>query len=231
MGVYTYEDMKRGLVKETFLYFKLLSKVFAAPIAYAASRLGVTANQVTMLGILLSVPAAYLNLSGRLIPAIAVFHLFFLLDASDGVLARGTNSRSVLGAYLDDLAHYIFHTMFFVSFAIRSFQEGNQALAFFSALFILMNVLMRAHMDLVTVVKLKNKLPVSRHEQDDETGGGKIRIMVLGSFDFPNVIVWITALAWNMRYLEYYFIYAATMASLYFVYQVVKTTRAGFANA
>lgn len=131
MKIYTYENIKKGLLEETYLYFKFISYLFAAPIAYAAYKLRISANQITIIGILLSIPAAFLNIKGYYISALVFFHLFFLCDAVDGVLARGTNTKSLLGKYLDDLAHYIFHTLFIMTFAFSVFQKGYKILALF----------------------------------------------------------------------------------------------------
>lgn len=233
MGIYTYEDMKQGLLKETFLYFKLLSKVFAAPIAYIAYRLGITANQVTILGILLSIPAAYLNFTGNFIWAIAVFHLFFLLDAADGVLARGTNSKSILGAYLDDLAHYSFQPVFLVTFALGLYKEGFTGLAFASALFALLNTLYRANLDLINKLKYKNGIVGSGESGESKDTGTliyAIKGLILRSFDFPNILVWITLLFWNKPLLQYYLLYASVCSGLYLIFVIYKTVRDGFAN-
>lgn len=231
MVKYSYQDIKTGLLAERFLYFKFISVVFAAPIAYCAYRLNISANQITITGILLSFVAAYFNMGGYYLAAIVVFHLFFLCDAADGVLARGTDTKSALGGYLDEMAHYIFHTLFFLSFALSVFYQGMETLALFTIIFLIMNILMRAHDELTTVILLREGLKNPSTHIGSETLGATVRGLILRSFDFPNVLVYMSIFIWKLRYLEFYFIYAAIMASLYYAYFIVKTIRTGFANS
>jgi len=72
-------------------------------------RLGVTPNQVTALGLAVSLAAAWLyaDWSGerlRLVFGAAAILLSGLLDAVDGVLARGTGKATRLGGFLDSVA-------------------------------------------------------------------------------------------------------------------------------
>lgn len=227
MRQYTLADMKRGRLKETYVYFKLLSYVFSAPVAYAAYRLGITANQVTTLGILLSFPAALFNLTGNYLGAILTFHLFFLCDAVDGVLARGTETKSCLGGYLDDLAHYVFHSIFFVTLAVNFYGTTYQKTAFYIIIFLITNLLLRAHHDLVHKAIAKSRIPDAQEQQDSDENSlsGKVREVILGSFEFPNVLVYITLLIWWVDYLSWYILYATTMTICYYVYIIAKTVR------
>lgn len=229
MKNYTYADMKRGLLKETYLYFKLIAYVFAAPFAFIAYKLKMSPNQLTMLGILLVIPAMYFNLHGNYIIAILIFHIFFLIDATDGVLARGTDAKSSLGAYLDDLAHYIFHTLFFITFAFSVFEDGHIKLALFISLFILINILHRAHYDLVYKIRTEAgfaKQPSSAEEIISVPR--KIFSIIIEAFNFPNVLVYLTLLIWNFNFLEIYFICATSVSLLYFIYIIVKVIVDGF---
>lgn len=216
----TFQDIKKGLLEETFIYFKFLSKVFAAPVAYGAYKLKITANQLTTMGILLSIPSALLNLTGHYILAVLVFHCFFILDASDGVLARGTRTGSVLGAYLDDLAHYIYHTIFFCTLATAFYRQGRIYLAFIVIVFIVTDVTTRAHQDLLDKCSVRTRVLFPMPGTVNENF---IKNMIIGSFKFPNVLVWITILCWKLEWLFIYFLYATTMNAMYLLYTVMKT--------
>ena len=72
-------------------------------------RVGVTPNQLTVLGFAIAVVAAFLVSRGHAWSAIAVWWLGRLVDGTDGILARATGQTSDFGGYLDitlDMAAY-----------------------------------------------------------------------------------------------------------------------------
>jgi phosphatidylglycerophosphate synthase len=72
-------------------------------------RIGVTPNQLTVLGLVIAVVAAWLVSRGHAWSAIAVWWLGRLVDGTDGILARATGQVSDFGGYLDitlDMAAY-----------------------------------------------------------------------------------------------------------------------------
>lgn len=89
-----------------------LKKRFEKAVAAAVKpmiRLGVTPNQVTALGLAVSLAAAWLYADWggerlRLVFGAAAILLSGLLDAVDGVLARGTGRATRLGGFLDSVA-------------------------------------------------------------------------------------------------------------------------------
>jgi len=89
-----------------------LKKRFEKAVAAAVKpmmRLGVTPNQVTALGLAVSLAAAWLYADWggerlRLVYGAAAILLSGLLDAVDGVLARGTGRATRLGGFLDSVA-------------------------------------------------------------------------------------------------------------------------------
>ena len=89
-----------------------LKKRFEKAVAAAVKpmiRLGVTPNQVTALGLAVSLAAAWLYADWggerlRLVFGAAAILLSGLLDAVDGVLARGTGRVTRLGGFLDSVA-------------------------------------------------------------------------------------------------------------------------------
>ncbi len=225
--------MRLGLLREKYLYFMCVAYGTSPYVAWLAWFLGLTPNQITLLGIALAVPAVVLLLHGFTGSAIVVFHLFFVCDCADGVLARGSNNRSVRGAYLDDLAHYIFHPAFFYAYAYALNQQGHGRVAFFMALFITLNLVMKAHGDLVGKLRLKNNIQGAAAGGGAPEGGAAYwcKSLFLGSFEFPNVLVWVTVLFWDLRLLEIYFIYACLMVALYLSYNMLRAGLATFAPA
>jgi phosphatidylglycerophosphate synthase len=72
-------------------------------------RLGVTPNQLTVLGCAIALVAALLVSAGHAWSAVVVWWLGRLVDGTDGILARATGRVSAFGGYLDitlDMAAY-----------------------------------------------------------------------------------------------------------------------------
>jgi hypothetical protein len=175
---------------------------------------------VTILGVLLGLPAAALNLTGHYYWAIAVFHLFFLLDGADGTLARGTRATSAVGAYLDDLSHYVFHGLFFISFGLGLALEGRGVGGVLALAAGLSNTLNRAHLDLIG----DGSHPGSDRAADasNVSLAGRVRSWILGTFDFPNILIFLTITAWHANLLNGYLAYCAAANLLYLAYCGVR---------
>jgi phosphatidylglycerophosphate synthase len=227
MKSYTYADIQRGLLKETYLYFKFIAYIFAVPFAFIAYKLKISPNQLTTLGILLVIPAMYFNLQGKYIIAILIFHIFFLIDAADGVLARGTDAKSKLGAYLDIIAHYIFHTLFFITFAIKVYQDGYILLALFMSSFLIVNSLYRVHCDFILKASIKDSdeagLLGQSSDKERKSFLKKMMSVIVEAFNFPNVLVYLTLLIWNFYLLKIYFLCATFVSILYFIYTIYQS--------
>jgi CDP-diacylglycerol--glycerol-3-phosphate 3-phosphatidyltransferase len=85
----------------------LLSRSFETPIINLLSRVGVTPNQLTALGLLVSIGAAFLATQGHFLEAGITLAVAGILDLLDGGLARATGKSSSQGALLDSLADRI----------------------------------------------------------------------------------------------------------------------------
>jgi phosphatidylglycerophosphate synthase len=216
MAQYSYSQIRAGRSKEHFLLFKLHASLTSAPLAWLFHKCGVSANGVTILGIALGLPAAALNATGNYYCAIALFHVFFLLDCVDGTLARGTRTTSAAGAYLDDLAHYVFHGLFFISLGTGLALEGRAMCGVLAVAAGLGNTLNRAHGDLV---KSGGQLgPAHGEVASKATLQRRVLDWILGSFDFPNILLFMTALTWRLTLLETYFAYCAVTNLSYLAY-------------
>lgn len=81
------------------------------PLVNALARAGVTANQVTLAALLLSLTAGYLiarTHGGRTLVLLpAVLFVRMALNAMDGMLAREHNQKSALGAILNELGDVV----------------------------------------------------------------------------------------------------------------------------
>lgn len=96
-----------------------------APLAAVLLRLGVTANQVSVAGVLLSGVAAALIVAGNLWLAGVVFLMAGMLDMLDGILARLAKSQSRFGAFLDSTLDRVSEGVVFAAIAYYLALGGN----------------------------------------------------------------------------------------------------------
>lgn len=94
------------------------------PLAKFLSKLGVTANQVTVVSFLISILSAYYFSQGDLRTGILAWWLSRLLDGLDGVLARYTNSASLFGGFLDITLDMLAYSAVIIGFSF-SFPSLN----------------------------------------------------------------------------------------------------------
>ncbi|MEM1110264.1 MAG: CDP-alcohol phosphatidyltransferase family protein [Pseudomonadota bacterium] len=90
-------------------YFRALLPRYTEPCVRLLAKAGLTPNQITSLGLLIALVAAYLITEGMLLAACAVWWLSRLLDALDGIYARAYGLSSDFGGFLDiqfDMAAY-----------------------------------------------------------------------------------------------------------------------------
>jgi len=86
--------------------------------------IGVNANTVTMLNLIISLVAARLMFSGLYLPSFLLYQFYFILDCSDGEVARYRNEASDKGLFLDRLVHIVSEPLLFLS---ASFSAGSMA--------------------------------------------------------------------------------------------------------
>jgi len=218
-GLSLSEIRRRGAQRENYLYFTVISNGPGAVLAWLADRVGVTPNWVTIGGALLCLPAVALNLTGHIYWALAVFHLFFVFDCADGILARATDQKSALGAYLDDLAHEVFHPFFLMSLALRFHWTGNPAAGFVCMAAAIANSLFRANYDLLQKRAVSARAP----RESGKTWSDRLRYLAVGSFNYPNLLVGMTVTAWLTGALVAYLGYSGVMACLYVLFSSVRT--------
>ena len=94
--------------RKDFLY-RLVDRLAYYP-AIPLLWLGLTPNQVTVIWILGQLVSAYFLTTGHyltMVIALVVFQLMFVLDCTDGIMARYTKNFSINGEYLDYIGHYL----------------------------------------------------------------------------------------------------------------------------
>ena len=80
------------------------------PFTYLLLRLNATANQTTVLSCLLGLLGGFVLFTELRFFSILFFYLYFVLDYSDGWIARYTGTISVFGGRLDNAGHLIVTT-------------------------------------------------------------------------------------------------------------------------
>ncbi len=96
------------------------------PIARALHRLGMTPNQLTVLGFLLNLVNAWLLATGRFRLAGVLTLAFTALDAFDGTLARLSGQVTRFGAFLDSVLDRYAEAALFFGLLIYFARTGRQ---------------------------------------------------------------------------------------------------------
>ena len=82
-------------------------KHVSIPFTYILLRLNITANQATFLSCVLGLLGGFILFTELKLLSIVFFYLYFVLDYSDGWIARYTETVSVFGGRLDNASHLI----------------------------------------------------------------------------------------------------------------------------
>lgn len=109
------------------------------PLARLLVAIGVTANQVTVLAVLISIAAGiiiylYRDISLVYFSLPAVFFIRMALNAIDGMLAREFNMKSKLGAILNELGDVISDSALYLPFAFIFTQFSSWLIVFITLL-------------------------------------------------------------------------------------------------
>ncbi|MCC5982763.1 MAG: CDP-alcohol phosphatidyltransferase family protein [Rhodobacteraceae bacterium] len=118
---------------------RYLFRPVSIPVSWVLHRMGVTANQVTLLGLLLAFPAAFLIATGDRVLALigaVVFVLVALLDCVDGNIARANGLKSLFGPWFDAVGGYFCYML--MPLALGLYVEQTTPVYFFSGEFILL---------------------------------------------------------------------------------------------
>jgi len=106
----------------------LIDRAFA-PLGPALTKAGVTPNQLTMLGVVLSFAGAAVLASGRLRTGMAILAFTWLFDVLDGALAKYSGQVSRFGGFLDSVMDRYTEGAVFVAFAYYYAAAGDPLMA------------------------------------------------------------------------------------------------------
>ncbi len=116
----------RDRLQKNQLGHPILQRVLSIYITRAILPTRITANQVTMVMLLVGVASAVPFFFGYIWTGLALSYLCILLDASDGEVARYRKSYSLKGIYLDLINHLAIQAWFFLGlgYAVMQVQSG-----------------------------------------------------------------------------------------------------------
>jgi len=122
-------------------YLRAVLEPVFRPIASALLWCRVTPNQVSLVGVLLNLAAAFLIVDDQLLVAALVYLLAGGFDLLDGILARLAKMATRFGAFLDSTADRISEGLVFAAIAYR-FAQDNEPTAAAMAVLALLGSLM-----------------------------------------------------------------------------------------
>lgn len=108
-------------------YYKRPYNALATPIIKLLLYTNITANQVTMIWVILGSLSTLLFIFGNYwltLFAFLVFHFHLILDSVDGPIARIKNIKSSTGIYIERIAHDLIFVMFFFCIALGAQRRG-----------------------------------------------------------------------------------------------------------
>ena len=107
--------------------FRTLAKTILLPIARALAAIGITANTITLVGLLVNAVAAFFLATGRLVLSGILILFGGSFDAMDGVVARvsGKDESNPSGALLDSVIDRYSEAVIFLGAMIYFFHLSN----------------------------------------------------------------------------------------------------------
>ena len=235
--VHSIKKSKNLSLKNYFLSSFLISNRISTYFSGAYVIKGIVPNKITLHmiysgiigGILFSLPNIYLKILG------AVFiHIWFILDCSDGEVARYSKCFSKYGKELDYVAHLIDHPLFGISFLFSLMQLKRYNILNLVVLIFLSNLidyLFRNITALNDIKKVKNNnsmLDVSSSIEFNSFKGWLTFFsnifIVYPNFVLFGVIAYFIDYKMNLNILFYYLIVNVILSGVFYIRQLWKIT-------
>lgn len=99
--------------------FRAFLPRYVAPAVRLLAKLGLTPNQITLLGLMIALASAYSVFRGEFVLALALWWLSRLLDALDGIFARAYDKTSDFGAFLDIQFDMLAYSAMIIAFSLQ----------------------------------------------------------------------------------------------------------------
>ena len=101
--------------------------------AWLCIRLGISANTVTLSGLMIGLAGCMVFMFGQLIWGAVLVNIYGLMDYVDGDIARATKTQSTYGARLDGLSYLVITGVLFISIGIGLGEQSLIAVGFFAS--------------------------------------------------------------------------------------------------
>lgn len=232
----------RPSLKEYFLASFLISQRISPYVSNIYIKKGVKPNKITLhmiysgiIGaILFSMPNIYIKLLGALF-----IHLWFVLDCSDGEVARYTKQFSKYGKELDYMAHLINHPLFGISLCLSLMQFTRYKAYLLILLVMISNLLDYLTRNLNTldiVINLKSKQKESVENQNNPWTIKEVLLFIASIFMvYPNfilfgVIIYFIDYLSNSNFLFLYLIINILMTFIFNLKTIIQLVRKFYAE-
>tara|TARA_B100001113_G_C20929722_1_gene543836 strand:+ start:58 stop:801 length:744 start_codon:yes stop_codon:yes gene_type:complete len=103
-------------------------------LSWIASRLNLTANNITILSFILGLFGIYMLLLGQLFVGLLLINLWYLFDCADGNLARYYKLKSKKGKFLDEALGEIVLIFMWFSIGVGLYRNPDLSITFFNSL-------------------------------------------------------------------------------------------------
>jgi phosphatidylglycerophosphate synthase len=179
--MYSIKEVKERIRKPTRdnLFTELFLRKVSFPVTYFFVHTPLTANQITILGIITSVIASYLLSTGRYSGAlIGSFLCFFayIFDCVDGEMARFKKLSSETGSFLDDVSYLFIEFLPIIGITFGVYNNNPSILVFaagFLALFSIMFQRIMIYRRYQTLSEFLLKGKKSKYPRHDSNATGK----------------------------------------------------------
>lgn len=118
--------LKSAISTDELWYSRILGRKISIYFTWLLLNLGATPNQSTLLSFICGVIGLYF-LTSIHFPAFLFgfifFHLYIIIDSSDGEMARFLNMKSEMGAFYDKLLHYLMKIGIIVTTSIQVYNR------------------------------------------------------------------------------------------------------------
>ena len=160
--------------------------------------LGLTPNQITLVGLAISMVSAFLVARGDFLEGLVVWWVGRLADGTDGIYARQTGQATPFGAYLDIVCDMLSYSMMILAFA-----KAHPDLDFFWQLILVLYILCITSALALGSIEEKTSLPTRDNRglrlgaglaEGGETGIAYSLFLLVPQFIRPLVLVWLAIL-------------------------------------
>ena len=128
---------------ETYNIWGHILRPISYYLAWLFIRMGISANKVTgiaiSIGFIGCILLAFGSYSSIIVGAL-ILNIWALLEFVDGAVARGTNSSSDYGAFIDNLNYQLISVIFFISVGIGAFNHPDSYLSSTIQFFLPINI-------------------------------------------------------------------------------------------